>query len=148
MTKLTPVTATPPPSALEGALARIGDRWSLLVVEALLEGPQRFAELERALPGIATNILTQRLKRLAADNLVLAVPYSTRPPRFAYQLTDAGAGLAGTLRLLAQWSADHASAGSVHTPEHSACGTPLEARWWCPTCDQIIEEEPPDLRWL
>jgi DNA-binding HxlR family transcriptional regulator len=142
------MTATPRPSALEGALARVGDRWSLLVVEALLDGPQRFAELQRILPGIATNILAQRLKRLAADNLVLALPYSERPPRFAYQLTEAGAGLAGALRLLAQWNADHASGDGTHAPEHPACGTPLEARWWCPTCDQFIEEEPPDLRWV
>ena len=55
---------TPSDSPLEVALERVGDRWSLLVVEALLDGPQRFADLATRVPGIAPNILTQRLRRL------------------------------------------------------------------------------------
>ena len=57
----------PTANALAGALARVGDRWSLLVVDALSDGPRRFADLEAAVPGIATNVLTQRLRRLEAD---------------------------------------------------------------------------------
>ncbi len=65
------------------------------MVDALSDGPRRFAELASALPEIATNVLTQRLRRLEADGLVIAVPYSTRPRRFAYELTEPGRGLGG-----------------------------------------------------
>src|SRR5438874_62552 len=57
-------------AALDWAAARVGDRWTLLIVNALLVGPLRFGELAEALPGIASNVLSQRLKRLEADRLV------------------------------------------------------------------------------
>jgi DNA-binding HxlR family transcriptional regulator len=127
-------------SPLAEALVRVGDRWTLLVVQALLAGPRRFNELLEEIPGIAPNILSERLKRLERDGLLLSRPYIERPPRAAYQLTAQGMELAGALRLLAQWGARHAVA--AETPAHPACGTPLEARWYCPTCDRLIEGEP------
>ena len=133
--------------ALSAALASVGDRWTLLVVDALSDGPRRFAELASALPEIATNVLTQRLRRLEADGLVIAVPYSTRPRRFAYELTEPGRGLGGVVRLLAQWSADRGG-GASDTPAHTECGTPLVARWWCPTCDRLSENGPGDAIWV
>ena len=93
-------------SPLAEALARVGDRWTLLVVEALL----------------------------------VARPYSERPPRSAYQLTAEGRELAGALRLLAHWGARHADPADA--PRHLACGTPIEARWYCPTCDCLVDDEP------
>ncbi len=92
-------------SPLAEALARVGDRWTLLVVEALLPGPRRFNDLLSQIPGIAANILSDRLKRLERDGLLVARPYSQRPPRAAYQLTAEGTELAGALRLLAHWGA-------------------------------------------
>jgi DNA-binding HxlR family transcriptional regulator len=91
-------------SPLAEALARVGDRWTLLVVEALLPGPRRFNDLLSEIPGIAPNILSDRLKRLERDGLLVARPYSQRPPRAAYQLTAEGTELAGALRLLPQWA--------------------------------------------
>jgi DNA-binding HxlR family transcriptional regulator len=126
-------------SPLAEALARVGDRWTLLIVEALLEEPRRFGELEERI-GIASNILSQRLKRLEQDALVLAQPYSERPRRFVYELTESGRELAGALRLLADWGARHAE-GAAEPIRHSACGTPLEARWYCPTCARAVDED-------
>jgi DNA-binding HxlR family transcriptional regulator len=137
----------PASSALSGALARVGDRWSLLLVESLLDGPRRFAELQASVPGIATNVLAQRLRRLEADGVVMARPYSRRPVRYSYALTEAGLDLAGAARLLAQWSADHGG-GEADPPTHQSCGSPLVARWWCPTCDQPADAEPSDLVWI
>jgi DNA-binding HxlR family transcriptional regulator len=128
------------PSPLAEALARVGDRWTLLVVEALLDGPRRFNDLIGQIPGIAPNILSERLKRLEREALLVARPYSQRPPRAAYELTAEGKELAGTLRLLAHWGTRHAD--PADTPRHPACGTPLEVRWYCPTCDQLVEDEP------
>jgi DNA-binding HxlR family transcriptional regulator len=128
------------PSPLADALMRVGDRWTLLVVQALLAGPRRFNELLEDIPGIAANILSQRLKRLEHEALVVSRPYSERPPRAAYELTAEGKELAGALRLLAQWGTRHAL--PAEAPRHQACGTPLEARWYCPTCDHLVDDEP------
>ena len=127
-------------SPLAEALARVGDRWTLLVVEALLAGPRRFNDLLGQIPGIAANILSERLRRLEREALLVARPYSERPPRAAYQLTAEGRDLAGALRLLAHWGARHADPADA--PRHLACGTTIEARWYCPTCDCLVEDEP------
>jgi DNA-binding HxlR family transcriptional regulator len=124
-------------SPLAAALERVGDRWSLLLVEALLPGPRRFNELSEAVSGIAPNILADRLRRLETERIVSATPYSERPPRFAYALTDEGAELAGALRLLADWGSRVSR--ESEPLRHAACGTPVEARWYCPTCDRPVE---------
>jgi DNA-binding HxlR family transcriptional regulator len=124
-------------SPLHHALSRIGDKWSLLLVAALLDGPRRFGDLLDELPGLAPNILTQRLRHLESEALVVARPYSERPPRFTYELTASGAELAGALRLLADWGARQ---GDAEPPRHSDCGTALEVRWWCPACERPVDE--------
>ena len=131
-----------PPSPLADALARVGDRWTLLVVAALLEGEKRFNELQDALDGIAPNVLSGRLKLLTEQALVVARPYSERPPRFVYELTESGRELAGALRLLADWGAR--TAGQAEPLRHAACGTALEARWWCPSCEQVVDDDADD----
>ncbi len=127
-----------PLSPLADALARVGDRWTLLVVAALLEGEKRFNELQDELDGIAPNVLSGRLKLLAEQALVVARPYSDRPPRFVYELTESGRELAGALRLLADWGARTAS--DAQPLRHGACGSVLEARWWCPGCEQVVDD--------
>src|SRR3954454_12366963 len=94
-----------PPSPLADALARVGDRWTLLVVAALLEGEKRFNELQEELEGIAPNVLSARLKALVEQALVVSRPYSERPPRYVYELSASGRELGGALRLLADWGA-------------------------------------------
>jgi DNA-binding HxlR family transcriptional regulator len=131
----------PPSSPLAEALAKVGDRWTLLVVEALLAGPGRFNDLLAQIPGIAANILSERLKRLEREGLLVARPYSDRPPRAAYELTAEGKDLAGALRLLAQWGARHTD--PAEAPRHPACGTPVEVRWYCPTCDRLVDLDSP-----
>jgi DNA-binding HxlR family transcriptional regulator len=134
------------PSPLQAALDRVGDRWCLLVVESLLDGPLRFNELQTALPGIAPNILSDRLKRLERERVLTSRPYSERPVRLTYELTAEGRELAGALRLLADWGA---RADPSDALRHGACGTPLEARWYCPTCARAIgENEATELRRL
>lgn len=143
--------------ALDAAAARVGDRWALLLVAALLAGPRRFGELQDDLQGVAPNVLARRLRDLEAEGLVVAMPYSTRPLRLSYALTDAGAALADALRLLGQWGAEHpgrraARASGTDEPEplhHRACGTVVEVRWWCSTCEQQVEPgDITDLRWV
>lgn len=126
------------PSPLSSALARVGDRWSLLIVHALLEGPRRFNDLQEAVDGIAPNILSRRLSDLERTGVLSTAPYSTRPPRVTYELTAAGHELASALRLLAQWGAGHADTDDAI--RHETCGTPVQARWFCPTCARSVDE--------
>jgi DNA-binding HxlR family transcriptional regulator len=134
-------------SPLAAALERVGDRWSLLVIEALLDGPRRFNELQTVVAGIAPNILTDRLRRLEAERVVHSRPYSQRPLRLAYQLTPEGHELAGALRLLADWGAR--VAGDAEPMRHAACGTPVEARFWCPTCERAVQDrEAQEIRFI
>lgn len=131
-------------SGLDEALRRVGDRWTLLLVDALLPGPQRFADLLAGFDGLAPNILSRRLRALEADGIVTSTPYSERPRRVVYSLTAPGLELASALRLLAQWGA--ARGGTGTGVWHTACGTSLEARWWCPTCARSVDDgEAPDL---
>ena len=128
-------------SPLAAAMAKVGDRWTLLVVEALLDGPLRFSELQAAIPGLATSVLSQRLKHLEVEGVVTSERYSDRPPRSVYSLTPSGSELAGALRLLAAWGAEH---GEVTAAHHRLCGTALDARWYCPTCDVVVDEPDAD----
>ena len=131
-------------SGLDGALERVGDRWSLLIIEALLEGPQRFNDLSAAVAGIAPNILTDRLRRLQRAGVIVGRRYSERPARLAYELTQDGHELGGELRLLAAWGGATATAsgtGSAVGLRHNVCGAPLEARWYCPTCAVTVADE-------
>ena len=129
--------APAPRSALADALGRVGDRWTLLLVAALLDGEKRFNELQEQLDGIAPNVLSARLKLLAEQALLVSRAYSERPPRFVYELTESGRELAGALRLLADWGA---RSGAGEPLRHGACGTVLEARWWCPGCETVVDD--------
>ena len=141
------IPSGPDDSPLAHTVARVGDRWALLIIDAMRAGPRRFNDLVAELPGIASNVLSQRLRHLEGEGILIARPYQTRPTRFAYELSAAGRGLAGALRLLAQWGAGQT--GRAEELRHATCGTPLESRWYCPTCARAVEEdEGAELRYL
>jgi DNA-binding HxlR family transcriptional regulator len=117
-----------------------------LIVDALLDGSRRFGELQAAFEGLAPNILSARLKALEKEGLVVSRPYSTRPVRVDYELTELGHDLAGALRLLASWGSS-AEPGHRAT-RHGACGGPLDVRWWCATCREPVEPDESELHWL
>jgi DNA-binding HxlR family transcriptional regulator len=122
--------------SLDGAVSRIGDRWSLRIIAALLEGERTFSELTAQVEGIAPNVLAARLRALTGDAVVTAVPYQQRPVRMRYALTAQGARLAGAVSALAEWGADREGrrGGMTHAP----CGSVVQTRPWCPTCDRVV----------
>lgn len=128
-----------PQTPLQVALSMVGDRWTLLVIDALLGGSRRFGDLQDDVAGIAPNTLSSRLKALEADGLVVAHAYSERPRRFEYTLTAAGKELAGAISLLASWGSRHSD--DIDAPLHGVCGTPLDVRWFCPTCNREATED-------
>ena len=132
-----PAPPTGPNGDLVRAVERVGDRWVLLIVASLLDGPRRFGDLGDGL-GVAPNILTARLRQLTEDGLVVARPYSQRPLRHEYVLTGPGRELADALALLSEWGSRRRG-GRGAAAFHSRCGTALELRPWCPTCARAVE---------
>ena len=127
---------------LTAALERIGDRWSLLVIDSLQAAPLKFGEISERVDGIAPNMLTKRLRQLESDGVVMSRPYTQRPVRVAYELTARGRDLAGALSLLDAWGAEHGGVdprGVASRPRHASCGGPLELRLWCSTCDRPVD---------
>ena len=90
---------------LKRALALIGPKWTLQIVEALLEGPRRFTELERALGDVNPKMLTVRLRELVESGLVSRTYYAEVPPRVEYSLTERGRALKPAISALAHWGA-------------------------------------------
>lgn len=90
--------------AISEVLSRIGDKWSVLVVELLGRGPTRFNELRRTIGGISQKMLTTTLRQLERDGMVTRTVYPTIPPRVDYELTDLGRELLVPVRGLSVWA--------------------------------------------
>jgi DNA-binding HxlR family transcriptional regulator len=90
--------------ALGQILERIGDKWTIMVVGALSQGPMRFNALQKAIPGLSHKMLTVTLRGLERDGLVRRTAYATIPPRVDYELTPSGHSLHEPLLNLASWA--------------------------------------------
>ncbi len=85
-------------------LARVGDKWTVLVVGVLGGGPQRFSELQRAIDGISQKMLTTTLRILERDGFCTRTVFPTIPPRVEYELTDLGRDLLVPVKALGDWA--------------------------------------------
>lgn len=90
--------------AVREVLNRVGDKWSVLVIGLLGDGPKRFSELRRMIEGISQRMLTLTLKGLERDGLITRTVYPTIPPRVEYQLTNLGRTLLEPIVGLAKWA--------------------------------------------
>jgi len=90
--------------AVSGVLARIGDKWSVLIVTRLGAEPRRFNELKREIGGISQRMLTLTLRGLERDGLVTRTVFPTIPPRVDYQLTPLGRSLLEPVKALGDWA--------------------------------------------
>jgi len=88
-------------------LAHIGDKWSVIVISALWQGPLRYNELQRAVAGISQRMLTLTLKNLERDGLIKRTLFPAVPPRVEYELTDLGRTLVVPLHGLYEWVQKH-----------------------------------------
>ena len=96
--------------AVSEVLARVGDKWTVLVVSALGDGPKRFNELRRALGSISQRMLTLTLRALERDGLVTRTVFPTIPPRVDYELTRLGCSLLDPVSELGSWARKNRSA--------------------------------------
>lgn len=92
-------------TAISDMLARIGDKWSLLIVSTLGQGPLRFNELRRQIDDISQKMLSSTLKVLERDGLVARTVHPSVPPQVEYSLTDLGRELKTPVSALAEWTA-------------------------------------------
>ena len=95
---------------ISGLLQRIGDKWSLLVVQTLADGPMRFNELRRAIPTVSQRMLTLTLRNLERDGLVNRTVTPSIPPRVDYELTELGQSLQKPICGLATWATENVEA--------------------------------------
>ncbi|NDC42067.1 MAG: transcriptional regulator [Chitinophagia bacterium] len=84
-------------------LDKIGGRWKALIIYNLLQGPQRYGALKKAMPAITEKMLIQQLKELEADLLVTREVKPVVPPHVTYSLTERGLALSGVLQAMAAW---------------------------------------------
>jgi DNA-binding HxlR family transcriptional regulator len=88
-------------------LARIGDKWTVMMVGSLAQGPMRYNQLRRMVDGISQRMLTLTLKGLEQDGIVTRTMYPTIPPRVDYELTELGRKLIVPLRALYDWAQEN-----------------------------------------
>ena len=93
-------------AALE-TLARVGGKWTVMVVATLWQGPLRYNEIQRGVEGISQRMLTLALKGLEQDGLVERTIFPTVPPRVDYELTELGRSLIVPLHALYEWAVEH-----------------------------------------
>jgi len=91
-------------------LDRIGDKWTVLVVLLLADGPMRFSELRERIGGVAPKVLTQTLRRLERDGILIRTVYAEVPPRVEYELTRVGRSLTGPIETIRDWAETNMSA--------------------------------------
>ncbi|KVF68566.1 MarR family transcriptional regulator [Burkholderia sp. FL-7-2-10-S1-D7] len=95
------------PCPIRDVLDRIGDQWSLLVIEALSGGTMRFNELARTIGDVWKQMLSRTLKRLEQDGFVSRTLYAAVPPRVEYALTDLGRSFLTPMDVMIRWADEH-----------------------------------------
>jgi DNA-binding HxlR family transcriptional regulator len=102
--------ANPVCRTISTLLSRIGDKWTVLVVQTQGDGTKRFNELRREIPSVSQRMLTLTLRNLERDGLVNRTVTPSIPPRVDYELTELGQSLQGPICGLASWAVDHVEA--------------------------------------
>jgi DNA-binding HxlR family transcriptional regulator len=95
------------------AVAVLDGKWTMLIIRDLLGGVQRFSDLRTSLPGISPKTLTDRLRELEAEGIVIRTIYAEIPPRVEYRLTAAGLRLRPVIDALAAWGAERSAAATT-----------------------------------
>jgi DNA-binding HxlR family transcriptional regulator len=112
---MAPDPESPACRGVNHVLQRIGDKWSVLIVQTLAGGPQRFNQLRRQIPTISQRMLTLSLRGLERDGLVTRTVTPSIPPRVDYELTELGHSLRAPILALAEWAITNI--GEIHTAQ-------------------------------
>jgi DNA-binding HxlR family transcriptional regulator len=105
-----------PPCPVETTLLLIGEKWKVLILRELITGTKRFGELKKSIPSISQKMLTQQLRAMELDNLIIRKVYPEVPPKVEYSLTETGRSLKIILDAMVSWGeqykASHAAPSS------------------------------------
>lgn len=124
-----PEDAHDPDSCLtREVLDRIGDKWSVYVIDALADGTRRFSELRRQIEGVSQRMLTVTLRALERDGLITRQMYPVIPPRVEYSLTPLGRSLLAIVEALVAWSGEHIGDVEHARRHYDAAHHPSSAR--------------------
>ncbi|NYF09220.1 DNA-binding HxlR family transcriptional regulator [Leifsonia sp. AK011] len=114
------------PDIFRSVLDRVGDKWSLLLIGILEDGPQRFTQLLKTTPGISRRMLTITLRALERDGLIERTVYAAVPPRVEYETTELGRTLTEPVLRLAAWAAANQDAIVDHRIAYDSRQEPSE----------------------
>lgn len=113
---------------VRNVLDQLGDKWTVLIVIALARGPHRFAAIRRTVPDISKRMLTQTLRDLERDGLLLRKVFPTKPPSVEYSLTDLGISLLDPIANLVAWAErNHAAIVTARTAFDASDITPARS---------------------
>lgn len=121
------------------AVAQVGDEWTLLIVREMFLGTRRFDDFLRLI-GMSSHLLAQRLKKLEVEGVIRRAPYSERPPRHEYHLTEKGRELWTVIIALRQWG--DRWLGTEDTPVkiiHKTCAKVVRPHMTCPECGEPMD---------
>ena len=122
------------------SLELVGERWTLLVVREIFHGRRKFSEMQRSL-GVARNVLTARLQRMVDEGILERRPYSERPERYEYFLTEKGLDLWPVMIALMQWGdkyEPHPEGRPSIVVHKGECGGEIDDRRICTKCGKKL----------
>jgi DNA-binding HxlR family transcriptional regulator len=125
--------------SVAGTLEIMGERWTMLVIREAFLGTHRFDDFHRNI-GCARNILSERLHKLVANGILERRPYSDRPPRFEYRLTEKGIDLWPAIIALMQWGDRYVAGerGPAIVLEHKSCSHESSPELVCSHCGERV----------
>ena len=126
------------PCNIAQTLNIIGDRWTLLIVHEIFLGKKTYKELEEKLTGIATNLLSSRLKELEENGIIKAEVYQERPLRYCYSITDKGKGLREVFNAIILWGHEHLEVCFKKIVDKNT-GDEVELRYYNPKTKKVLD---------
>ncbi|MBN2984097.1 MULTISPECIES: winged helix-turn-helix transcriptional regulator [Cohnella] len=127
------------PCNIAQSLNVIGDRWTLLIIHEILVGRSTFNEIKKALDGLSSKLLSDRLKYLEEQGLVESALYSDHPPRYRYSLTPSGKDLDDVFYALIVWGKRHLQK-CYKKLTHRSCGHEVRVSYRCDHCGREVEK--------
>lgn len=123
----------------------IGDRWTLLILHEIFLGKKTYRELEERLTGIASNLLSNRLKELEKNGFIKSEPYQKAPVRYSYSITKKGADLREVFNALILWGHKHLDVCYKKIVDKKT-GDEIELRYYNPKRDLVLDSDEIEVR--
>ena len=127
------------PCNIAQTLNIIGDKWTLLILRQLSKGHDTYNTILENLEGLPSNLLSNRLKSLEEDQLIVPVLYQTHPPRYRYELTDSGKDLEDIFNSIILWGEKHLKK-CYKQLVHTSCNYKIKMQYYCPHCETSVEK--------